>query len=156
VPSGRLHDLLPADPPAQANDLLLLQGELANDYSELCSVFRAYSRVDHTIDQPMTDSPIVAQGCLLMQFTDYTELLKDLKLQSRNIKQAALDEIYEQCTEGVSRPHTSHTRCSHAHRGLHPSRSVSRLTLFSCVSLCQDVVSSTALSPNQFIEAIVR
>lgn len=99
VSADRLSDLLPRDATLRMNETQLVQGELANDYGEVCAVFRAYSRVDHSSDRP-TDASFVRRGCLLMHFDDWTDLMKDLKMQSRTVKQAALDEVFQQCTEG--------------------------------------------------------
>jgi len=130
VSSSRLAPLLPTSSTSSSaahSELQLLECELMNDYHDLISVFRAYSRVDPNLQtrirasslEEMNAAKHALAGCLMMSLTDFTEFTKDCRLQSRSIKQSQLDEIFEKCTEG-------------------------------------SVLSRVCLSPNQFVEAIIR
>jgi len=132
----RLLDVFPqrGDGAAQASDILLMQSELANDYAELCSIFRAYSRVETSSAQANTDALKSRRetaallgpagdwsGCLLMSSRDFADWLRDLKLVgARSLKQSQVDDVYRCCITG------------------------------------RQLVSRMSLSPSQFVEALVR
>ena len=102
---------------AQAAEILLCQGELANDYAELVAIFRAYSRVDRAAG--VLDKNTEWSGCLMMTSRDFHAFMTDLKVASRSVKQAQIDDVYAACCDGR-------------------------------------VISRVALSPPQFVEALVR
>jgi hypothetical protein len=127
----RIADVFPqrGDGAAQASDIMLMQSELVNDYEELCSIFRAYSRVENVSASSAAAANADAlnrkgvtgdwSGCLLMSARDYSEWTKDLKILTRTLKQSHIDEVFNECIRGK-------------------------------------VVSRMALAPPQFVEAIVR
>lgn len=120
IPKERVKDILNCSSTASMSaEMQLVQAELANDYTDICSVFRAYSKVDP--DQKSENVPLANAlgGCLLMFYSDFTEWCKDIKLQSRTIKQSAIDNVWDRCTDGA-------------------------------------VLSTEALSPNQFAECLLR
>ena len=178
---ARLADLFASRDSAAAHaDLLMMQSELCNDYGELCSIFRAYSRVDSlgVLGPDISAASVIAAviaaagqpsqgrrapewgGCLLMTARDYAEFIKDLKINSRALKQSMIGEVFSTCTDPKDGVRKKTHISLHAHSDANFATScecVLRVCVCACVLVVQrGLVSRVALSPGQFVEALVR